>query len=94
MHLRVVCLGLAEYFTDEVDRSLHLVDVTRLISLDDQDGAHNVGCGGDVQEEDFPFFWCCKDGWRGEKIVELLECFGSIVVPLELVGLPEKFEEW
>ena len=31
MHLRVVCLGLAEYFTDEVDRSLHLVDVTRLV---------------------------------------------------------------
>jgi hypothetical protein len=31
--------------------------------------------------------------WRGEKILELLECFGSIVVPLELIGLPEKFEE-
>jgi len=28
-----VCLGLAEYFTDEVDRSLHLVDVTRLVSF-------------------------------------------------------------
>ena len=88
----MTCLGLAEYFTDEVDRSLHLVDVTRLISLNDQDGAHHIGCGGNVQE-DFPVFWCCEDMWRGEKILELLECFGSIVVPLELIGLPEKFEE-
>jgi len=28
-----------------------------------------------------------------QEVLELLESFGSIVVPLELVGLPEKFEE-
>ena len=44
----VTCLGLAEYFTDEVDRSLYLVDVARLVSLDGQDGAYHVGGGGDV----------------------------------------------
>ena len=86
-------LGLSRYFTDEVDGSLHLVDGTRLVALDDLDGAHHVGSGGDVQEEDFPVFRCCHDGWRGEEVLELLECFGSIVVPLELVGLPEKSEE-
>ena len=85
----MTCLGLAEYFTDEVERSMHRVDVTRLVSLNDQDGAHNISCGGSVQE-DFPVFWCSEDTWRGEKILELLECFGSIVVPLELVRLPEK----
>jgi hypothetical protein len=54
-----VCLGLTEYFTDEVNRSLHLVDVTRFVSFDDQDGAHHIGGGGNVQENDFPVFWCC-----------------------------------
>jgi len=57
--LWVACLGLAEYFTDEVNQSLHLVDVTRLISFDDQDGTHHIGGGGDVQEKDFLVFWCC-----------------------------------
>ena len=90
--MRVACLGLAQYFTDDLDGSLHLIDVTRLVALDDQDGAHHVGSGGDVQE-DFPVFWCCQDGWRGEEVLELLECLGSIVVPLELVGLPEKCDE-
>ena len=51
--------GLTEYFTDEVDQSLHLLDVTRLVSFNGQDGAYHVGGGGDVQEEDFPIFWCC-----------------------------------
>ena len=72
---------------------LHLVDVTQLVSFDDQDGAHHIGGGGDVQEEEFPVFWCYQDGWRGQEVLELLECFGSIVVPLELVGFSEKFEE-
>ena len=89
----VACLGLAEYFADEVNRPLHLVDMTRLVSFDDRDGTHHIGGGGDVQDEDFPIFWCCWDGWQGEKVLELLECFGSIVVPLELVGLPKKFDE-
>ena len=55
----VACLGLAEYFADEVNPSLHLVDVTRLVLFDDQDGTHHIGGGGDVQEEDFPVLWCC-----------------------------------
>ena len=54
----VACLGLAEYFTDEVDQSLDHVGMTRLVSLNDQDSAHHIGGGGDVQE-DFPIFWCC-----------------------------------
>ena len=52
----VACLGLADYFADEVDRSLHLVDVSWLVSLDDQDDAHHISGGGDVQEKDFPIF--------------------------------------
>ena len=59
LYLRVAQLGLAEYFTDEVDRSLYLVDVTQLVSFDEQDDTHHIGGGGDVQEEDFPVFWCC-----------------------------------
>ena len=55
----VTCLVLVEYFTDEVDGSLHVVGVTQLVALDDQDGTHHVGSGGNVQEEDFPVFWCC-----------------------------------
>ena len=49
--------------------------------------------GGDVKDENFPIFWCSQDGWRCEEILWLLECSGGIVVPLELVRLPEKFEE-
>ena len=50
MHLGVAQLGLAEYFTDEVDGSLYLVDVAWLISFDDQGGVDHVcGCR-DVEE--------------------------------------------
>ena len=56
--MRVACLGFTEYFTDEVDSSLYLVDVTRLVLFDDQDSTYYAGSGGDVQEEDFPVFWC------------------------------------
>ena len=48
LHLWVTRLGLTEYFTVEVDRSLHLVYVTRLVLLDDHDSAYNIGGGGDV----------------------------------------------
>jgi hypothetical protein len=67
--------------------------MTRLISFVDQDCAHHIGGGGDVEEEDFPVFGCYQNRWRGEEVLEPLECFGSIIVPLELVGLPEKFGE-
>jgi hypothetical protein len=51
--LWVTCLRLAEYFTDEVYGSLYLVDVSRLVTLDDQDSTHHTGSGGNVHEEDF-----------------------------------------
>ena len=50
-------LGLSQYFTDEVDGSLHLVNVTQLVALDEQNSTHHAGSGGNVQEEDFPGFW-------------------------------------
>ena len=56
--MRVAFLGFAEYFADEVDGSLYFVDVTRLVALDDQDGTHHAGSGGDVQEEDLLILWC------------------------------------
>jgi len=43
------------------------------------------------QRRVFPL--CCQDGWRGEEVLELLECFGSIIAPCEVVRLLEKFEE-
>ena len=50
LHLRVAQLGLAEYFTDEVDGSLYLVDVAWLVPFDDQGGVdHMSGCH-DVEE--------------------------------------------
>ena len=52
----VACLGFAKYFTDGVDGSLHLVDVTQLVSFDEQDDTHHIGGGSDVQEADFPVF--------------------------------------
>ena len=36
---------------------MHLVDVSRLVSLDDQGRAHHISGCGDVQEKDFPVFW-------------------------------------
>ena len=50
LHLGVAQLGLAEYFTDEVDGLLYLVDVARLVSFDDQGGANHMGGCRDVEE--------------------------------------------
>ena len=61
--------GLTEYFTDEVDRALYLVGMTRLVSFDDQYYAHHMGGGRDVKEEEFPVFLCSQDGWRCEEIL-------------------------
>ena len=36
MNLEVAQFGLAEYFIDEVDESLYLVDMAWLVSFDDQ----------------------------------------------------------
>ena len=36
LHLRIAQLGLIEYFTDEVNKSLYFVDMARLVSFDDQ----------------------------------------------------------
>ena len=50
MHLGVAQLGLAEYFTDEVDGSWYLVDVAWLVSFDDQSGVNHMGGCCDVEE--------------------------------------------
>ena len=93
MHLKVAHFVLAAYFADEVNWSLYLVDMTRLVAFDDQDCAHHIGGGGDVEEEDFPIVGRGQDGWCHEEFFEFLECPGGILVLLELVEHPEKFEE-
>ena len=50
MYLGVAQLGLAEYFTDEVNGSLYLVDVVWLVSFDDQGGTDHVCGWRDVEE--------------------------------------------
>lgn len=67
--------------------------MTRLVSLDDQDCAHHMSGGGNLEEKKFPIVGCGQDGWFREEFFEFLECSGSVLVPLELVGLLEKFEE-
>jgi len=52
-----------------------------------------VGSSRDVEEQSLSVFWRCEDGWSCEELFELLEGHNSFLVPLELVGLPEKFEE-
>ena len=84
----VAQLGLAEYFTDEVDGSLYLVDMAWLVSFDDRGGADHMGGCHDVEELGLPIFWCCEDGWRCEEFFELLEGYSSFLFPLELVRLP------
>ena len=85
--------GLTEYFTDEVDRALYLVDVARLVSFDDQDCAHHMSGGSYVEVKDLPIVECGQDGWGREEFIEILECPRSFLIPLELVKLLEKFEE-
>ena len=50
LYLRVAQLGLAEYFTDEVNGSLYLVDMAWFVSFDDQGGADHVRGCRDVEE--------------------------------------------
>ena len=50
LHLGVAQLGLAEYLTDEVDGSLYLVNVTWLVSFDDQGGADHISGCRDVEK--------------------------------------------
>ena len=85
MNLEVAQFGLAEYFIDEVDESLYLVDMAWLVSFDDQGGADHVRGCHDVEEQHLPIFWSCEDGWNCEEFFELLESYGSFLVPLELV---------
>ena len=89
----VARFGLAEYFTNEVDGSLYLVHVTWLILFDNQGHTDHVGSRRDLEEQSLSVFWRCEDGWSCEELFELLEGHNSFLVPLELVGLPEKFEE-
>ena len=50
LHLRIAQLGLIEYFTDEVNKSLYFVDMARLVSFDDQGGADHMRSCRDVEE--------------------------------------------
>ena len=50
LHLRIAQLELTEYFTDEVDGSVYFVDVTRLISFNDQGATDHVRSCRDVEE--------------------------------------------
>ena len=50
LHLRIAQLGLAAYFTDEVNRSLYFVDMARLVSFDGQGGADHMSSCRDVEE--------------------------------------------
>ena len=50
LHLGVAQLGLTEYFADEVDGSLYLVNMAWLVSFDDQGGADHVRSCRDVEE--------------------------------------------
>ena len=64
LHLWVACVGLAEYFTDEVNRSLHLVDVTWLVSFDDQGSANHMSSSCYV-ELGLLVVQRCEYGWFG-----------------------------
>ena len=63
LYLRVAQLGLAEYFTNEVDGSLYLVHVTWLILFDNQGHTDHVGSHRDLEEQSLSVFWRCEDGW-------------------------------
>ena len=67
--------------------------MTWLILFDNQGHTDHVGSRRDVEEQSLSVFWRCEDGWSCEELFELLEGHNSFLVPLELVGLPEKFEE-
>ena len=50
LNLSIAQLGLAEYFTDEVDGSLYFVNMARLVSFDDQGSADHVRSCRDIEE--------------------------------------------
>jgi hypothetical protein len=54
LDLLIVHLGVTKYFTNEVERSLNLLDVSWLISLDDKDSANHMGGSHDVEEQVSP----------------------------------------
>ena len=50
LHLRIAQLGLIEYFTDEVNRSLYHVDMAWLVWFNDQGGADHISGCYDVEK--------------------------------------------
>ena len=61
LHLGVLSLGVGEYLTDEVHRSLNLQGASGLLPFDDEGGAHNVVVCHDVEEEGFSLFGSDED---------------------------------
>ena len=61
LNLWVPGLGFIEYLTDEIDWSLYLVDVARLIALDHHgSGDHSISCRN-VKQEGFVFSGSSED---------------------------------
>ena len=50
LNQRVMSFGLIKNLTDEVDRTLHLIGVSDLLTLDDDSCANNARSGGDVDQ--------------------------------------------
>jgi len=64
LHLGVSNLGIGEYLTDEVHRSLNLQEVSRLLPFDDEGGTHSMVVCHDVEEEGFSPFGSNEDWGR------------------------------
>ncbi|RLN41393.1 hypothetical protein C2845_PM01G48380 [Panicum miliaceum] len=66
LDLRVAHLGLAEYLTDEVNGfKFHLINVTWLVSLNNQDGTDHMGGYHYVEKEFLVGLWSRVDWWVG-----------------------------
>ena len=87
LYLGVSNFGLSQDFTDEVDRSLSLLDVPLLLSFDDESGTDHVMCGGDVEQQFF-----LESGWDqyrglGQEISQLVQSLLCFRRPMELILL-------
>jgi len=61
LHLGISSLGVGEYLTGEVHRSLNLQGTSRLLLFDDESGTHNIVVCCDVEEEGFSLFRSDED---------------------------------
>ena len=61
LHLRVLDLGVGEYFTDKVYGPLDLKLVSRLLPFDNQRGSYHMVASRNVEEKGFPSFGSDED---------------------------------